>query len=257
MSGEGLQLREFSQSRGPRRAGELMKEFDDFLDGARHPCRQRVVRVAAKIEQPGSLVAQTQNVFHDLGIVPTAGVRPLVRGACRPGFVESAPQSAGFRVGDHSDIRRLVEGEHPALNALFVSAFPGLLNQHLVQATQFAAIRDVVRPSVGGVEHVLFELCLQLGELQHHRLEALFALHRQADSGEPEFAQGVLDNLLLHGSERGPFFFGDRPIRPVERLALREIGLVGGQQWETGVVARPQRIGIQHRVQMAHRRPRP
>ncbi len=246
MSGEGFELGEFTQRGGPGRAGELMEEFDDLRDGARHPGRQRVVRIAAEIEQPRGLVTQAQNIFHHLGIVPATGIRSFVRRTRRPGFVEGAPQGGGFRVGDYGHIRRLIEREDPALDTFLVSAFAGLLDEHLIQATQLVAIGDVIGPAVGGVEDVLLELRLQLGELQHHRLEALFALHGQADSGEPEIAQRMLDHLFLDWSERRALFCGDRAIGPVERFALCEIRLVGGEQRQAGVVACAQCIGIQY-----------
>jgi len=232
-----------------------VEELDDLLGSTRHPCRQGVFRVAAEVEQPGCLVPEAQNVFHDLGIVPTAGVRAVIRGTRCPRFVESAAQSRRFRIRDDRNIGRLVEGENPAFDAFLVCASPCLFDEHLVQATQLLAVGDVIRPPVRGVEHVLFELRLQLGELQHHRLEALFALDRQADTGEPEITQRVLDDLALYRRECGSFLLGNRSIGPVERFALRKIRLVRRQQRETGVVARPQRVGIQHCVQVAHGRP--
>ncbi len=103
------------------------------------------------------------------GVVPPAGVRSLVGGACRPGFIEGAPQRFGFGIGHHGNIGGLIERQQPALEALLVTAAARLLDETRVQAAQLGGIGDVIAPAVGGIEHVLFELRLQLGQLEHHR----------------------------------------------------------------------------------------
>jgi hypothetical protein len=90
MAGKCFQLREFTQCRGPGRTSELVEELQNLLDGAGHTGGQRVLGVTAEVEQPCGLVPQTQNVVHHVGVVPTACVRPLVRGARRPRFIECA-----------------------------------------------------------------------------------------------------------------------------------------------------------------------
>ena len=82
---------------------------------------ERVVGVAAEIEQPRGLVAQAQDVLHHRGVVPPAGVGALIGRARRPGLVERAPQRLRFRIRHHRHVCRLIERQHPALDALLVA----------------------------------------------------------------------------------------------------------------------------------------
>ncbi len=113
----------------------------------------------------------------------------------------------------------------------------------------------MVAPAVRGVEHVLLELRLELRELEHHGLEALLARWLQANASESEITQRVLEESTLNGSQRGPLLLRDSPVRAVQRLALREIGLVGRKEREARVVTDSERLRVQDGVEMAHRRP--
>ena len=109
-----------------------------------------------------------------------------------------------------------------------------------------------MRPGVGGIEHVLLELRLQLRELQHHGLEARLALGVERHARQAEVAQRVLEHAAAARRRAlPPSLLGDRAVGAIQRLALRQVGLVRGQQRQAGVVGGAQRLGIHHRIQMA------
>ena len=76
---------------------------------------------------------------------------------------------------------------------------------------------------------------------------------------DPQQLRGLNDMLIeqarRRAHERGALLVGDGVVGPEQRLALREVGLIGGQKRQAGVVTAAQRSGIQHRVQVTHRRP--
>jgi len=82
-----------------------------------------------------------------------------------------------------------------------MTAFACLLDETGIQAAQLGGIANLIAPAVGGIEHVLLELCLQLGQLEHHRLEALLAYGIQPDTAQAKIPQRVLDHLALHRFE--------------------------------------------------------
>src|SRR5207302_775316 len=230
-------------------------ELEHLGDAVRHAGRERVLGVVREVEQPGRLVPALEDLLDHGRVVPAAGGGSAVRGARHPGLVEVAPQAFRLRIRHHRDIGRLVEIQDPARNAPLVCAARGELDEHVVQPAQLGRLRDAPAPAVGGVQHVLLELRLQLGELEHRGLEALLTLGREPDSGEAEVPHRMLDHLALHRGERRAFLIGDGAIGVEQRLALREVGLVGGQERQAGVVAAAERVGVLHRVQVTHRRP--
>ena len=189
-----------------------------------------------------------------LSNLPADGPRSEAR--VRPGFVEIAAQRLGIRVRDHGDVGGLLEREQPAVEPLLGGARARLLDDHRVDAGELGRIGDVVRPGVHRVEHVLLELRAELRELLHHGLEALLALLRQADAGEPEILERALEHAALRADRGGRLSLrGDGAVGAVQRLALREVGPVVREQRQAGVVAGAQLVGIQHAVQVADRRP--
>ena len=110
-------------------------------------------------------------------------------------------------------------------------------------------------PAVGGVQHVLLELRLQLREFEHGGLEPCLAVGGQTHAGEAKIAHGVLEQLALDRRQCGAFLLGNRAVGPEQRFALRQVRVVRGQERQAGVVAGTQRVRVEHRVQMAHGRP--
>ncbi len=184
-----------------------------------------------------------------------AGVGALIRGTCGPSLIERVAQNVRFSVGRDCNVGWLIERQDPTVDLLIVGAPVGLLDEHLVEAAQERLVADTVIPTVGRIEHVLLELRLQAGELQHHLLEALLVGGGESDAGEPEVAQRVLEHSALHGVERSALALLDGAVSAVERLALGKIRLVRREERQAGVVRRAQRLGVEHRVEMAHRRP--
>ena len=186
-----------------------------------------------------------------------ARVRALVGGARGPGFVQRAAQRFVLRVRHYRDIGGLIQAQQPAVEVFLLSPLPRLLDDRLVEPAQVVWIGNVVRPAVRRIQYVLFELRLQLRELQHHVLEAALAFGVQADAGEAEVSQRMFHHALFHRPERIPLAPGNALICAIQRLALGEIRLVRGEKRQAGVVARAQLLGIEDRVQMADRRPDP
>jgi hypothetical protein len=235
--------------------GQLVQELQHLVHAVRHARGERVLGVVGEIQQPRRLVAPAQDVLHHRRVVPAAGGRSLVGGARHPRLVEGAAQFAGLGIGHHRHVGRLIEVEDPAGLPALARAPLRLLHQHVVQTAQLGGVTHVPAPGVGGVQHVFLEARLQLRELEHRRLEALLAIDRQPHTGEAEVAHGVLDHPSLHRRELAPLLVGDGAVGAEQRLALRQIRLVGRQQWQAGVVAAAQAFGIEDRVQVAHRRP--
>ena len=162
---ERLELGEFLERRGPRRGGELAQELEHLGDAVRHAGRERVLGVVREVEQPRRLVPALEDLLDHGRVVPAAGGGSPVRGARHPGLVEVAPQAFRLRIRHHRDIGRLVEIQDPARNAPLVCSACGELDEHVVQPAQVGRLRDAPAPAVGGVQHVLLELRLQLSEL--------------------------------------------------------------------------------------------
>jgi len=125
------------------------------------------------------------------------------------------------------------------------------------QPLDVALVHDVARPGVGGVEHVLVEPGLHRGEPLHHRAEALLPLGRQRHAGQAEVAQRILDHLALLRSERGALGVHHRLVGRAQLGVLAELGVVGGEQRQAGVVGGAQLVAVHHAVQVPDRRPRP
>ena len=62
-------------------------------------------------------------------------------------------------------------------------------------------------------------------------------------------------HFALFRAELRAFALRDALIGAIQRLALRKVRLIGGEQRQAGVVAGAQRLRIQHGIQMADRRP--
>ncbi len=197
---EGFQLREFLLRRVARGLRQLPQELQHFVHCLRHACRECVVRIASEVEQTRGLVTFSEDVLHHNGVVPSTGVGSSIRCASGPRLVERTSQILGLRVGDHGHVRGLIECQNPALVTAVVRTLACLIDEHLVEPAQLGGITDVVGPAVRSVEHVLFELSLQLSELEHHGFELLLACCLEANASEAEIAQRVFDDSTLDGS---------------------------------------------------------
>jgi len=67
----------------------------------------------------------------------------------------------------------------------------------------------------------------------------------------------MFDNLALHAIQRRRLAFADVSVCAIQPLALRQIGVVLGQQWQAGVVRGAQRLRIHDCIEMSDRRPDP
>ena len=218
--GVGLELGQLGHGARARRARKFPQEVANLPYAAGHAVGERVLGIRGKIEQPRRFVAQPHDVFQHRRIVVTARGRPPVRSARAPGFVEHAPERRRLGVGDDGHVGRLVEAEHPAGQALARGARGRLLDDAGIQPGELCGIGEVVRPVIGGIQHLFLELRLQQREFAHDGLEARLAIRRQRHAGEAEIAQRALEHCELHGVELRGLVFTDILVGTVERCAL-------------------------------------
>ena len=234
---------------------QLAQEIQHLGHAARHAVGERVLGVGGKPEQLRRLVTQTQDVLDDRGVVEAAGARPLVGGARAPRFVEHAPQGRRLGIGDHRHVGGLLEPEHPAIEPLRPGALCRRRDDAGVEPGQLRGVGEVMRPAVGGIEHLLLEFRLQQRQLAHDGLEARLGLRRQRHAGEAEIAQCAFQHRELHRVQLRALVVADILVGVIERFALRQVGVILRQQRQAGVVGGAQRLGIHHGIEMSDRRP--
>ena len=107
----------------------------------------------------------------------------------------------GIGIGHDGDIGGLLEREQPAIQALLAGAGARLFDDHRIDAGKFCRIRDVARPGIHGIEHVLLELRAEQCELLHHDLVTFLAVTRQAHAGQPEILERAFQHATLRTVE--------------------------------------------------------
>jgi hypothetical protein len=142
-------------------------------------------------------MSQLENLRHQLGVVPAAFRRALIRSTRHPALIELAPQPFVLGVHHHGLVVRRVEREEPAFELTRLRGGACALDDRLRQAGDLTLLRHMPRPGVGRVEHVLVELGLQRGELFDQRFELGLLLRRQRDAGESKVAQRVLQKVCV------------------------------------------------------------
>ena len=117
------------------------------------------------------------------------------------------------------------------------------------QAGQFGFLHHIAMPSVGGVQHVLFELGLQLRQFLHDVFVAGFGSRGQAHAGQLEVAQRVVQYLALHGVQ--PNGRGLQAlVGGMKFLVLANLRAVFGHERHAGVVRGAQLWRIHHGIQV-------
>ena len=198
---------------------------------------------------------QREDLFDQRRVVPAARVGSAIRCARDPRRIELAAQRLVLRVREHGLVSRRIENEHPAAVPAASAALRARSTVVAGSPARSVPVVDRLRERLGRIEHVLVELRLRERKPFHHLAKTLFAVLRQRDTGQPEIAQRVLEQLALRRGKRRSFALEQPPIRGAERVVLRELGVIGGQQRQAGVVGGAQLRSVQDRVQVADRRP--
>ncbi len=153
-------------------------------------------------------------------------------------------------------VGREIEFEQPSLEILGRCRGPRAFFHIRWQSVQLAAVGDLTRPGVGGVEQVLLELRLQRGQVLHQRTEPRLLRRGQRHARETEITQTVLDDLALRRVEPG-IDVGDGSIGPEQILVLTQLSAVVAEFGQTAVVGIAQRFGVDYRVHVADGCPYP
>ncbi len=102
----------------------------------RHSRGERIFGVVGETENARRLVTLAQDLLHDAGVVPFAGVGPLIRCARGPCLIKRVAQNVRLRVCRDCDVGRLIECQDPTVRLLIVGAAASLVDEHLVEAAQ-------------------------------------------------------------------------------------------------------------------------
>ena len=117
-------------------------------------------------------------------------------------------------------------------------------------------IGNMFGPGLGGVQHLIGEGALQLGQAYLQLAVALLLLGRQGDAGQFEVTQSVFKDGLLGGVQLGKFVaVGQLLIGVEQRLILPHLGVVLTQQRQAALVGFAQLWAVHHRVEVADWRP--
>ncbi len=247
------QFREFPAGplHGPQ--GQIVEEGQDLGRVLRHLGRQGAFGEVGEAEQLGQLMPQCQDLLHQVGVVPAPGIRALVRGAGTVGRVDLLAQGPVVGVGHHRHVGGEVQGEEPAGLAPLRS---GLARQGLGgvrQAGEAGLVVDALAPGIGGVEQVLRVLAGQFGQGLVDVLVAGLAVRRQVDAGEVEVTQGIGEQLALG---RVQVLLGRHRLVAAEQVGvLTDLGAVGAELGQTGVVGGAQGVAVHDAVEVPHRGP--
>ncbi|MNH08140.1 hypothetical protein D3C79_675480 [compost metagenome] len=254
LGGEGADLLQLGLALRQGFGREIGEEAHHLLGLVRHLGGQGELGVVAKAEQLGQLAAQGEQLGHDGGVVPLAGVRALLGGAGGEGLIQLGAQRAVVGIHHHRQVGGDVQGEQPTLLALVLSQLTGGGLCALWQTGQFGLVAHQLAPALGRIQHVVAEAGGQLGETGLDLAVALLRLGGQAYAGQAKIAQGILDLLALGAAQqREVVALGQLAIGLVEALVLADIGLELGQQRQAGVMGLAQRLAVEHGIEMTDR----
>ncbi len=141
-------------------------------------------------------MAQSQDLLDVLAVVEI-GACTLVRGACRPGTIESLPQGAILGMGHDGLVRWWIEAQAPAIKPL-LRGIPSSARHVLArQARKFGLVFGVKMPAVCRILDVLIEPRLHGCQLLHEITERLFLVIRQCDASQAKVPQRMIDQRSL------------------------------------------------------------
>ncbi len=256
LGGEGADLLQLGLALRQGLGRQIGEEAHHLVRLVRHLGGKGQLGVVGKTQQLGQLAAQGQQLAHDGGVVPLAGVGALVGGAGGEGLIQLGAQCAVIRVHHHRQVRRNIQGEQPALFAFEFSHLAGGRLGARRQTGQFGLVGHQLAPALGRIQHVVAEAGGQLGEAGLNFPITLLRLGGQTYAGEAEVTQGILDLLALGAAQQEEVVaLGEGQIGLIEPFMLAHIGLEFGEQRQAGVVSRAQLLAVEHGVEVADRRP--
>ncbi|MNQ51779.1 hypothetical protein D3C85_657740 [compost metagenome] len=256
LGGEGAQLGQILLGERLAAHRQVAQEAEHLLGRLGHLGGQRQLGVVGEAQQLGQLLAQVEDLGHQRAVVVLAGVGALVGGAGGVGGVQLLAQGAVVGVGHHRVVAGELQGHQPAVEALGLRRLLHLRLGRVGQAGQCGLVADLLGPGLGGVEHLVGEGAAQLGELHLDRAVALLLGFRQVDAAQVEVAQGVLDDGLLRLIEGGcGRAVGQRVPGLVQRAVLAQLGVVGRQLGQAGLVGGAQLGAVAHGIEVADRAP--
>mmetsp|Transcript_35807 Transcript_35807/g.63909 ORF Transcript_35807/g.63909 Transcript_35807/m.63909 type:complete len:235 (+) Transcript_35807:849-1553(+) len=187
------------------RNAQLLHQALSLAQGG-HLLRHRHIRVVLIAQQFGLLLPEGENLVDD-GCV----VRLPFRGAGEVGAVHLLPQRAVLAVGQNGQVGGDVEREQPGAllrrGALVPLSLGGLRSQRQRGGRQPLDVRrvgDQLLERLGGVEHVVAELCGQLAQLLLDLIEPLLRVTLQSNTAQNKVAQFPVHDALLSLRKRLP-----------------------------------------------------
>ena len=249
VAGEGFQFGAVALRVWPGLGCQLAQEAEHFVRRLGHLGGQRNFGIAVEAEQPGEFRAQGEDAFDVAGVVQL--LRPGFRGPHAVGAVEGLAQAAVVGPGLHGQVAGHVQGQLPALAAVFLGGCAAAGKHVGGQAGQFVFVFHVEGEGVGGVEEVLGEFGGEGGQFLLDFGEAGALVVLKFGAAEAEVAQGVFDGLAA-GLVIGLEFrrLGEGAVLGVERLVLAEGAEEPGDLGEGGVVGLADLGGVHHRLQV-------
>ena len=255
---EFAEFGEFAFRPGAAPGGQIVQKAHDLGRGLGHFCRQRIMGVAFKAQQAGLFGAVLQDFAHARAVVPLAGVRALIGGARHIGGVHCPPEIRVVGVLHDRQITGQVQREQPAALARLGGGLGRERERGIRQAGQFGLAGDRFLPGPGRVQQVFLKPGLQPGEFLLNNFVARLVLGAEIDPGQAEIAQGVIDDLLPGGAERGKRgAVRDLLVSLKQGLILPEQGGMVREFGQAGVIGRAQCLVVGDRMQMVGRPPGP
>ena len=193
----GLQLGKLLLGLRPGTPCEIIQKIEHLLRALGHLPGQRALGIIRKTKQYRCLVSQRQDLVHQHAVVVFACIRPLVRCARRVGAVHLLAKLPVVGIGHDGVVGRELERQQPAIHLALLGCLSRKIECRVRKPGELRRIRDLLRPCVGRVEHILAEFTRDGGEPLADLLVALLLCRRQVDAREMEITDDILEHLFL------------------------------------------------------------
>ena len=193
-----------------------------------HTALEHIVGISVIAKQLCYLTLQIDDAAHCLAVVMLAAL--AADGVL--GRIYLAAQLAVVGIGHKGTIAGLVECEEPSCQLLLAGSQCCCLNGRIGQTSQLCLIGHVQAVGIGFLQAVLAELKGQSREFHTQAGELLLVLIAQAGTSALESVEGIVQHLLLFGSESGSMFLDVADA--FEELLVEQnlVGMLGEQRRE-------------------------
>ncbi len=234
---------------------QIMQKGQHALGVAGHLVLQRDMGGAGEADQAGRFVAERENALDPFGVVEATGMWAAIGSAGVVGGVDRFAQAAIPGIGQDGLHRWSLQGGQ----VTFAAGITGGLCQDVAGGLRQAdklMFGDRSGPGIGGVEHGLREAGPEGTQFGLDGLEpAAFGLV-ETDPGQPELAQGILDQGPSGTIQTGELGMRVQGADSLEQgPILAKFGVVFGQFLLGLVVGAAQFRGILDAMQVADRCP--